>query len=109
MKRALFLADSRDVISRFPAEVRRKVGFQIEKVQGGRDPDDWKPMPSIGRGVREIRERDNTGAYRVIYVASFPTAVYILHAFQKKAQETPKRDLDLAATRFRELLRSHRS
>jgi phage-related protein len=104
MKIARFLGNSRDVISEFPAEVRRKVGFQIERVQRGLHPDDWKPMPSVGSGVREIRVRDHAGAYRVIYVASFQSAVYILHAFQKKTQTTPKHDLDLAAAGFREIV-----
>jgi phage-related protein len=83
---------------------RRNLGFQIGRVQSGRDPDDWKPMTIIGRGVREIRVRDETGAYRVIYVASFQAAAYILHAFQKKTQATPKRDIDIAEARYRELL-----
>ncbi len=68
-------------------------------------PDDWKPMPSVGPGVREIRIRDASGAFRVIYVARFATAVYVLHGFQKKTQKTIKTDLDLAAKRYRDLLR----
>src|SRR5262245_20114715 len=83
-----------------------KIGFQIERLQSGRDPHDWKPMSAVGSGVREIRVRNATGAYRVIYVASIRSAVYILHAFQKKTQATLKHDLDTAASRFRELLRS---
>jgi phage-related protein len=74
-------------------------------VQRGLDPDDWKPMPAVGPGVREVRVRDAAGAFRVIYTATFAEAVYVLHAFAKKTQATPKRDLDLAAARLRDLRR----
>jgi len=75
-------------------------------VQRGLEPDDWKPMPSVGPGVREVRVRDDTGAFRVIYTATRPEAVYVLHAFQKKTQQTARRDLDLARARLRDLTRS---
>ena len=75
----------------------------------GRDPSDWKPMQTIGAGVREIRLRDGSGAFRVIYVATFADAVHVLHAFQKKSQKTAQRDLDLAAARLRDLKRELRS
>jgi phage-related protein len=77
----------------------------LERVQRGLDPDDWKPMKTIGEGVREIRVRDASGAFRVVYVATFADAVYVLHAFAKKARRTPKRDLELAASRLNELKR----
>ena len=72
-------------------------------MQDGLEPEDWKPMPSIGIGVREIRVREH-GAYRLIYVAKFSEAVYVLHAFGKKAQKTPKPDIDLARMLFRALV-----
>jgi phage-related protein len=72
-------------------------------VQKGLDPSDWKPMPTIGAGVREIRIRDGIGAYRVIYIASVADAIHVLHAFQKKSQKTAQRDLPLAAARLRAL------
>lgn len=56
----------------------------MDQVQQGREPDDWKPMPSIGTGVREIRIREASGAFRVIYVAKFEAAIFVLHCFQKK-------------------------
>jgi len=62
-------------------------------------------MKTVGPGVREIRVREASGAYRVIYIATLEDAVYVLHAFRKKTRATSKRDLDLAATRFRELMR----
>jgi phage-related protein len=75
------------------------------RVQRGHEPTDWKPMMSIGAGVNEIRVRDDTGAYRVVYVAKFDEAIYVLHAFQKKTPRTAKRDIDLAADRYRAVLR----
>lgn len=60
-------------------------------------------MPGVGAGVREIRVRDEAGAFRVVYVAAFAEAVYVLHAFGKKTQRTSKRDLDLAAARLRQI------
>lgn len=62
-------------------------------------------MPSIGPGVREIRVKDVTGAFRIIYVTNIGSYVYVLHAFQKKTQATPKRDIELARSRLRELKR----
>jgi phage-related protein len=70
-------------------------------VQVGRNPDDWKPMSTVGPGVCEIRVRDESGAFRVIYVAKFKDAVYVLHAFQKKARKTSRADLELARARYR--------
>jgi phage-related protein len=87
----------------FPNDARREAGHELYQVQKGHDPSDWKPMPTIGAGVREIRIRDADGAYRVIYVATFADAIHVLHAFQKKSRKTAQRDLDLAMTRLRQL------
>jgi phage-related protein len=103
MKSLEFCGDSLDVIKGLPGPVRRKVGQQLELVQWGVEPDDWKPMTSVGPGVREIRVRDENGIYRVICVAKFEDAVYVLHCFQKKTQKTSSGDLDLATRRYREL------
>lgn len=84
----------------FPEAVRREAGYQIDRVQNEDDPADWKPMKTIGPGVREIRVRDEAGAFRVIYVAKFAAKVYVLHYFRKK---TSKADLDIAKKRFRDL------
>jgi phage-related protein len=105
MKPVSFVGDSLDAIRSFPDGARREAGFQIERVQRGLDPDDWKPMKTVGPGVREIRVRDAAGAFRVIYIATLADAVYVLHAFQKKSQATSKRDLDLATARFKDLMR----
>jgi phage-related protein len=105
MKPVVFLGDSLDDLRAFPEQARRDAGFQIDRVQRGLDPDDWKPMQTVGSGVREIRVRDASGAFRVIYVATFADAVYILHAFAKKTQRTAARDIALAQSRFRNLKR----
>ena len=77
------------------------MGTELRRVQEGLEPLDWKPMAAVGAGFREIRVRDASGAYRVLYIASFVEAIYVLHSFQKKTQATPKRDLDLATLRYR--------
>ena len=92
-------------LARFPAAVRRKAGYQIFRVQQGDDPADWKPMNAIGPGVREIRIRDAGGTFRVIYVARFAGAIYVLHCFEKKTRKTRVEDVDLARRRYSELVR----
>jgi phage-related protein len=100
-----FLDSALDDLRAFPLGARREAGHQIDQVQRGLEPDDWKPMNTVGQGVREIRIRDAAGAFRVIYVAKFADAIYVLHCFQKKTQKTSKTDLDLAAKRYRDLLK----
>ena len=95
-----------DDLRAFPETARREVGHQLDLVQRGLEPDDWKPMPSIGPAVREVRVRDQAGAFRVVYTATRPEAIYVLHAFQKTTRATAKRDLDLAKARLRELIQS---
>jgi phage-related protein len=87
----------------FPVPVRREAGYQLDQVQNGKSPVDWKPMDTVGQGVKEIRIRDANGAYRVIYVAKFEEAIFVLHCFSIKSQRTGKPDLELAARRYREL------
>src|SRR3989304_6227129 len=106
MKPVLFLGDSRAKLRLFPEGARGDAGYQLGRVQRGLAPRDWKPMNSIGPGVREIRVRDSAGAFRVVYVANFVEAVYVLHAFQKKSRQTSRHDLAVAELRFRELKRS---
>jgi len=91
----------------FPAAARQRAGFELWGVQQGNDPSDWKPMGSVGPGVREIRIHAN-GEFRVLYIASFEEAVYVLHAFQKKSRRTPKADVDLADARYRRLVNERR-
>lgn len=106
-KPVIWLGDSRACLRNFPPDPRRETGYQLERVQAGHDPTDWKPMPSVGLGVREIRVRDG-GAFRVLYIARFLEAVYVLHAFQKKSQKTSVQDLELARRRFRALIQERK-
>jgi phage-related protein len=105
MKPARFLGDSVERIREFPPKAKTEAGQQIYRVQCGFDPEDWKPLKQVGPGVREIRIRDESGAFRIVYLARMEDAVYVLHAFQKKSQATPQRDLELAAKRLADLKR----
>jgi phage-related protein len=88
----------------FPKEARKEACFQLGKVQAGLEPADWKPFDEIGAGTREIRIREASGAFRVMYVTKFEEAVYVLHCFQKKTQATSKQDRTIAAARYRAVI-----
>ncbi len=106
MKPLRFLGDSLDRVRDFPKDARHDAGYQLELVQRGTRPFDVKSMPTIGKGVEEIRIWEETGTYRVIYTARLAGAVYVLHAFEKKTRATSAKDIALARERFRQLLRS---
>lgn len=95
------LSDLRD----FPQTAMREAGHQLDKVQHGLEPDDFKPMPTIGAGVMELRIWDEAGTFRVVYVAKFEDAVYVLHCFKKKTPKTAPQDIELARKRFKELVK----
>jgi phage-related protein len=95
-----FVGSSHDDLKAFPDEARRDAGFNLDFVQRGLEPSNWKPMKTVGAGVNELRVRDATGAFRVIYLATRPEAIYVLHCFQKKTRNTRKADIDLASHRF---------
>ena len=92
----------------FPDEPRRDAGFQLSKVQAGLDPEAWKPFDVVGAGTKEIRIRDSSGVFRVMYVAKFEEAVYVLHCFQKKTQATSKQDKDIAEVRYRAVVNARK-
>lgn len=94
-----FVGSALEDLRAFPQAQRREAGYQLDRVQFGLEPSDWKPMTNVGRGVREIRIH-HEDQYRVIYVAKFDDAVYVLHAFQKKTQKTRKQDIEIARRRF---------
>ncbi|MBF0135414.1 MAG: type II toxin-antitoxin system RelE/ParE family toxin [Magnetococcales bacterium] len=102
MKPIHFIGSSRSDIASFPDAARRVAGSDLWRVQCGRMPSDWKPMPAVGAGAMEIRVHLG-GAWRVIYVAKFEDAVYVLHAFQKKTQKTSQDDIAVAARRYRKI------
>ena len=102
MKHLEFVGSSLDDLRAFPAEARRAAGFELSFVQQGLDPSDWKPMNEVGAGVREIRIHV-LGEWRILYVAKFAEAVYVLHVFQKKTQKTRSEDIELARKRYRQI------
>ena len=108
MKSVHFVGTSRDDLRRLPDSVQETAGFQLFKVQQGKEPDDWKPMPTIGSGVREMRVWDERGAFRVFYVAKFNEAVYVLHVFAKRSQRTGRHDLEIGKNRYNDLLKWRR-
>ena len=107
MKPLVWLGTSRADLKRFPAKPRRIAGFQLWRVQLGLEPNDWRPMRSVGTGVEEIRVHTGIDV-RVLYVAKFWEGVYVLHAFEKKTRRTTSQDLELAKERFRLLVAERR-
>ena len=95
-KEIRWVGSAYDDLLAFPVEPRRQAGFQLGKVQAGLEPEDWKPFDEVGAGTREIRIREANGAFRVMYVAKFEEAVYVLHCFQKKTQATSQQDKRIA-------------
>lgn len=106
MKPLTFLGNSLKALRDFPEDAMQDAGYQLDKVQRGQQPDDFKPMPSIGVGVEEIRVWDNSGTFRVIYTARLANAIYVLHAFQKKTQVTSKKDIEIAKERFAQITKA---
>ena len=107
-KPLIWLGSSQGDLKAFPPDARRVAGFQLRRVQQGLEPNDWKPMTTVGTGVQEIRI--HTGLeHRVFYLAKFTEGVFVLHAFEKRTRKTPKRETDLARERFRALVLKRRS
>jgi phage-related protein len=100
-----FVGSSREDLQDLSDDARETAGHQLFKVQQGKEPDDWKSMPAVGPGVNEIRVRDESGGYRVLYLAKFEEAVYVLHVFEKRSQKTLNSDIRLAKGRYADLVR----
>ncbi len=103
----IWVGTAREDVQEFPKNARATIGRQLWRIQHGLDPLDWKPMISVGKGVREMRIHSD-GEYRVIYIAKFEDGVYLLHAFSKKTQQTPKHDIDLAKHRLSAILEARK-
>jgi phage-related protein len=108
-KEIRWVGSAYDDLLAFPDEPRRYAGFQLGKVQVGLDPDNWKPFDDVGVGTKEIRIRETSGIYRVMYVAKFEEAVYVLHCFQKKVQATSKQDKAIAEARYRAVVNARKA
>jgi phage-related protein len=101
-----WMGSSKDDISNFPDPAKERAGYELNKVQEGLNPIDFKPMKEVGDGVYEIRAHDDSNnQFRVIYIAKFDESIYVLHAFHKKTEKTRKSDIQLAATRYRAVLK----
>ena len=99
----IWLGDSLEVLRNFPAGIKAVLGGGIFRLQVGAVPRNFKPMVTVGRGVRELRARDRSGQYRAIYVVRKREGIFILHAFQKKSRQTSKQDIEIARKRLREI------
>ena len=103
LKPIFWVGSSKSDLVDFPDDARREAGYQLEKVQHGGEPNDWKPFPDVGPGVKEIRIHEASGAFRVMYLATRPEGIYVLHCFQKKTQQTSQHDIELGQKRFKTL------
>lgn len=104
MKDVKFVGSALDDLRAFPKSPRQDMGRQINRIQQGNEPLDWKPIKSVGPGVREIRIRDEGNNYRCMYVTNLGQSVYVLHVFMKKSQKTLSKDIEIAKSRFKEVL-----
>lgn len=107
-KEVEFRGSALEDLRAFPESARRAAGYQLDRVQHGREPDDWKPMSAVGRGVIEIRVIDAAGAFRVMLVSKFEAAIFVLHCFEKKSQKTRVADIALASRRYKDLMKELR-
>jgi phage-related protein len=103
LKPVIWVGSSLEDLRRFPDAARQRAGYNLHLVQLGGEPADWKPMPSVGAGVVELRIRTDR-AHRMFYVARFVEAIYVLHAFEKTTQNTAKQDLEIGRARLRDVL-----
>jgi phage-related protein len=94
------MGDALDRVRGFSVNARADIGYQLELVQAGEAPTDFRPMPDVGPGTMEIRVHAGS-EYRVFYVARFEEAVYVLHVFQKKTQKTRDADIEMGRRRYR--------
>ena len=108
MKKIVWLATTHEIVKAYPADVRGEIGYNLDKIQRRLEPSDWKPMSSVGSGVKEIRIHLQN-EYRVLYVAKFQEAVYVLHGFIKKTEQTSKKEIDITKKRYQEMLTIRRS
>ena len=111
MKKVGWVGNSQDEAQKLPKSIRKAIGFQINLLQQGLEPDDFKSIPTVGKGVFEIRVRNDLGQNtgRCFYIAKFEGKIFILHAFEKKQQTTPKQNLEIGRKRYRELMNHMRS
>lgn len=103
VKAIKWLGSSKEDLRDFPPKAKQRAGYQLSLIEAGDEPYDWKPVESVGQGVREIRIKCQDGAFRVFYVVNRPEAIYVLHAFRKTTEKTEKRDIDRARDLYKSL------
>lgn len=106
-KPIVWIGPSNKAVRRFPIQARKEAGYQLYRLQQGLDPTDFKPMQSIGSGTFEIRLH-RPHEHRIIYVAKFHEAIYVLHAFNKKTQQTAKREIEAAKKAYNEMIQQRK-
>lgn len=93
--------DSREVISSFPDDAKHNLGFDLRLLQQGQQPRDFRAMSSIGPGVFELRDQDERAWYRVIYLSRVRDVIHVLHCFEKRSRQTPKKEINVARQRLK--------
>lgn len=101
LARVAWEGDAREVLQSFPEDVKQNLGFQLWQLQQGERPSDYRPLPSVGAGVFELRDQDERSWYRVIYLSRVHDVIYVLHCFEKKSREMPRRDFEKARHRLK--------
>ena len=104
MRKVVFEGNTLEIIRQLHDDIRHRAGYEIDRVQRDKEPENWKPFPAIGQGVREIRIQLD-GQYRIIYIAKYERKVHVLHVFRKKTQKTRKSDIEIAKHRLKEVIR----
>lgn len=104
-KEIVFLGSSLKNLKEFSQGAKTDAGFELDKVQQGLEPSDFKTIPRVGKGTMELRVWDEDGTYRVLYVAKLQDAVYVLHCFKKTTQEISDADIDIAKKRYKTIAR----
>ena len=93
--------NSREVLQSFPDEVKQNLGFQLWQLQRGERPKDYRTLQSIGSGVFELRDQDQRAWYRVVYLSRIEDEIHVLHCFEKKSREMPRREFETAKRRLK--------
>lgn len=94
---------SKEILSDFPPDVKSNLGFSLRLLQSGEQPTDYRSLPSIGKGVFELRDQDESGWYRVIYVSRINNVIHVIHAFEKDTLAIPKKEIATAQQNLKHL------
>lgn len=93
--------NSREILQSFPEGARENLGFDLWRLQQGERPGDYRPVPSIGVGVFELRDQDERAWYRIVYLSRTSDVIYVLHCFEKKGREILRREFEVAKQRLK--------